>query len=193
MVSTWATSGTTSERVRKPWAIGPPNGLSFFARSTSRWIHWWSAVASANLCTASCVTSYQSLVPSSVPTSPGSSARVVVVVMRVSSVGRADVVPRNLVLCPRRRAEHYPAPTTPPRWPSTPRTGYHWTDACLDRRLGDLRPGPPPLGPGGRGRSAAPPGRRAGARGAAAAPGRVVAPRRHLGDAGRCVARGGAG
>ena len=42
------------------------------------------------LFTASWVTSYQSLVPSSVPTSPGSSARVVVVVMRESSVGRAS-------------------------------------------------------------------------------------------------------
>src|SRR4051795_8368013 len=64
-----------------PCAIGPPNGLSAFARSTSTWIHWWSFVASANWLTASWVTSYQSLVPSSWPTRPGSSAMVVVVVM----------------------------------------------------------------------------------------------------------------
>src|SRR3954464_50531 len=64
-----------------PCAIGPPNGLSAFARSTSTWIHWWSFVASAKRFTASWVTSYQSLVPSSWPTRPGSSAMVVVVVM----------------------------------------------------------------------------------------------------------------
>src|SRR6476661_7519526 len=58
----------------------PPNGPSF-ARSTSTWIHWWSPVASAKRFTASCVISNQSLLPSSVPVSPGSSAMVVVVVM----------------------------------------------------------------------------------------------------------------
>src|SRR5689334_15460813 len=61
--------------------MGPPKGLSFFARSTSMWIHWWSPVASANRFTLSCGTSRQSLVPSSLPTRFGSSARVVVVVM----------------------------------------------------------------------------------------------------------------
>src|SRR5690348_6784882 len=66
--------------------MGPPKGLSFLARSTSTWIHWWSPVASATRSTASCVTSYQSLLPSSWPVRPGSSAMVVVVVMRVASV-----------------------------------------------------------------------------------------------------------
>src|SRR5436305_6801104 len=82
-----------------PCAIGPPNGLSALARSTSTWIHWWSPVASAKRFTASWVTSYQSLVPSSWPTRPGSSAMVVVVVMprscqpgrRRSSRGQDDV------------------------------------------------------------------------------------------------------
>src|SRR3954464_8297007 len=73
----------------KPWAIGPPYGLSFFARSTSTWIHWWSLVASANWLTASWVTSYQSLVPSSWPTRLGSSAMVVVVVMPAILPARA--------------------------------------------------------------------------------------------------------
>src|SRR4051794_21930236 len=45
----------------------PPNGVSF-ARSGSTWIHWWSSVASANASIASCVTSTQSLTPSSSPT-----------------------------------------------------------------------------------------------------------------------------
>src|ERR687895_662252 len=44
----------------------PPNGLSF-ARSGSTWIHWWSAVASANWFTACWVISYRSLRPSSWP------------------------------------------------------------------------------------------------------------------------------
>src|SRR4051812_20116606 len=73
-----------------PCAIGPPKGLSALARSTSTWIHWWSPVASAKRFTASWVTSYQSLVPSSWPTRPGSSAMVVVVVMpRYCQPGRS--------------------------------------------------------------------------------------------------------
>jgi len=35
-----------SERVRKPWAIVPPNGDAF-ARSGSTWMNWWSWVAPA--------------------------------------------------------------------------------------------------------------------------------------------------
>src|SRR5215207_10684469 len=73
--------------------MGPPKGLSALARSTSTWIHWWSPVASANRSTCSWVTSCQSLLPSSVPTSPGTSAMVVVVVMRVPSSMRAGSVP----------------------------------------------------------------------------------------------------
>src|SRR3954451_887854 len=48
--------------------MGPPNGLSFFARSGSTWINWWSPVASANWFTRSWVISTQSLWPNSLPT-----------------------------------------------------------------------------------------------------------------------------
>src|ERR671916_1761019 len=54
--------------------MGPPNGLSRVALSTSTWIHWWSPVASANRSTRSWVTSNQSLVPSAVPTAARSSS-----------------------------------------------------------------------------------------------------------------------
>src|ERR671912_509546 len=77
--------------------MGPPKGLSALARSTSTWIHWWSPVASANWFTCSWVTSCQSLLPSSVPTSPGTSAMVVVVVMRVGPPVRAWAVPATYV------------------------------------------------------------------------------------------------
>src|SRR3954452_23228213 len=104
-----------------PCAIGPPYGLSALARSTSTWIHWWSPVASAKRLTASWVTSYQSLVPSSWPTRPGSSAMVVVVVMRRSCPAAAfpaseDVVhrPDRLRSCARR---------------------VHWLRVHLHRRL----------------------------------------------------------
>jgi len=50
----------SSDKVRKPCAIGAPNGPAF-ARSTSTWIHWWSLVASAKSWIRSCVTSIQSL------------------------------------------------------------------------------------------------------------------------------------
>ena len=52
--------GASSDRVRKPWAIVPPNGDSL-ARSTSTWIHWWSSVASANWLTRSCSITFQSV------------------------------------------------------------------------------------------------------------------------------------
>src|SRR5438046_2115680 len=68
-----------------------------------------------------------------------------------------------------------------------------WQGAHPDRRLDDVRPGPPPLGPRGGGRVVPAPRRGERPRGAAAAPGGVVAPRRHLGNAGRGAARGGAG
>src|ERR687886_1887168 len=48
--------------------MGPPKGLSRFARSTSTWIHWWSWVASANLSTWSWVISTHSLWPRCWPT-----------------------------------------------------------------------------------------------------------------------------
>src|SRR3954452_14289405 len=62
------------QSVRFPWAIVVPNGLSFFARSTSTWIHWWSPETSANLSMSSCVTSRQSLGPICRPISALSSS-----------------------------------------------------------------------------------------------------------------------
>src|SRR5437868_1667483 len=56
------------DSVRLPCAIGPPNGLSFFARSMSTWIHWWSPDTSANGLIMPWVTSRQSLGPICWPT-----------------------------------------------------------------------------------------------------------------------------
>src|ERR1019366_2621274 len=64
-----------SESVRKPCAIVVPKGPDR-ARSRSRCIHWWSPVASANSWMRSCVTSIQSLTPSSSPTRCFNSASV---------------------------------------------------------------------------------------------------------------------
>src|SRR5215212_20859 len=91
------------QSVRLPWAIVVPNGLSFFARSTSTWIHWWSPDTSANLSMSSWVTSRQSLGPIVSPMSPLSSSMpftVVGALMRRSI--SAAVMPR---LRPQRRAE----------------------------------------------------------------------------------------
>src|SRR5690606_26167461 len=44
-----------SARVKNPWTIVRPNGLSRSLRSTSTWIHWWSPVRSANWSTISWV------------------------------------------------------------------------------------------------------------------------------------------
>src|SRR5918997_4148580 len=69
--------------------------------------------------------------------------------------------------------------------------GVHWAGVPLDRRLGDLRARPPALGAGRRGRPAGAPRRRRRPGAAAAAPGHLVAPRRHVGDAGWRAARRG--
>ena len=61
VMTTCGISTGPSERVRYPWAMGPPKGLSAFARSASMWIHWWSPVASANRFTRSWVISIHSL------------------------------------------------------------------------------------------------------------------------------------
>src|SRR5207245_181328 len=45
-----------------------PPGISFLARSTPTWIHWWSPVASANLSIIAWVTVSHSDGPSSLPT-----------------------------------------------------------------------------------------------------------------------------
>ena len=60
---------STRERVRLPWAIVVPKGLSLFARSTSTWIHWWSPESSAKVLMSSWVTVRHSLGPTSWPTS----------------------------------------------------------------------------------------------------------------------------
>src|SRR5256885_9297628 len=56
------------DSVRLPCAIGPPNGLSSFARSMSTWIHWWSPDTSAKVLIMSWETSRQSLGPICWPT-----------------------------------------------------------------------------------------------------------------------------
>ena len=67
--------------MKSPCAIVPPKGVCA-AFSGSVWIHWWSPVTSANWLIVSCVTSYQSLTPSSWPTAAlTSSGPVRVVVM----------------------------------------------------------------------------------------------------------------
>src|ERR1700712_3533624 len=66
--------------------MGPPKGLSFLARSTSTWIHWWSPVESANLLTMSWVISTQSLVPSVSPWASSHSCALVKVRTSASSV-----------------------------------------------------------------------------------------------------------
>src|SRR3954449_6630578 len=58
----------------RPCAIVLPRGISALARSWSTWIHCLSQVASANLLMRSCVTSIQSLTPTSVPTAAFSSS-----------------------------------------------------------------------------------------------------------------------
>src|SRR4051812_17684948 len=60
--------------VRLPWATVPPKGDSFFARSTSTWIHWSSPVMRAKSSTSCWVTSRQSLGPTVSPTRPRSSS-----------------------------------------------------------------------------------------------------------------------
>src|SRR6478752_1655164 len=63
-----------SARDSMPWAMVVPPGISVLARSRSTWIHCSSQVASANLLMRSCVTSIQSLTPTSVPTAALSSS-----------------------------------------------------------------------------------------------------------------------
>jgi hypothetical protein len=59
---------STSERVRLPWAIVVPKGLSLWARSTSTWIHWSSPERRAKVSMSSCLTMRHSLGPISWPT-----------------------------------------------------------------------------------------------------------------------------
>src|SRR5215210_7738226 len=86
-LKSWSRKLSQRQSVRLPWAIVVPNGLSFLARSTSTWIHWWSPETSANLSMSSWVTSRQSLGPIGCPTSALSSSipfTVVGVLMRRS-------------------------------------------------------------------------------------------------------------
>src|SRR5919107_4749557 len=73
-LKSWSRKPSHMQRVRLPWAIVVPNGLSVLARSTSTWIHWWSPETSANLLMSSWVSSRQSLGPIVLPTSPLSSS-----------------------------------------------------------------------------------------------------------------------
>src|SRR3954470_1360703 len=70
-----------SDSVKYPWAMVPPNGVSF-ARSGSTWIHWWSPVTSAKASMSFWVTSCHSLAPRSWPSYFLSSSIPVMVVMR---------------------------------------------------------------------------------------------------------------
>ena len=60
--TSWPRKCADSDSVRKPCAIGVPNG-PLFARSTSTWIHWLSRVASANSLIWSWVMVTQSVAP----------------------------------------------------------------------------------------------------------------------------------
>src|SRR3954453_6783236 len=73
-LKSWSRKLSQRQSVRLPWAIVVPKGLSFFARSTSTWIHWWSSETSANLSMSSWVTSRQSLGPICRPISAFSSS-----------------------------------------------------------------------------------------------------------------------
>src|SRR3954453_19263595 len=73
-LKSWSRKLSQRQSVRLPWAIVVPKGLSFFARSTSTWIHWWSPETSANLSMSSWVTSRQSLGPICWPMSSLSSS-----------------------------------------------------------------------------------------------------------------------
>src|SRR5690625_1047675 len=86
-----------SDRVKKPWAIGAPNGPSF-ARSTSVWIHWWSLVASANVLIMSWVTVIHSVTPRSVPARPATSSNGTTVRAVVSVMGLKFLILNKQVL-----------------------------------------------------------------------------------------------
>src|SRR4051794_6068393 len=73
-LKSWSRKLSQRQSVRLPWAMVVPKGLSFLARSTSTWIHWWSPETSANLSMSSWVTSRQSLGPIGWPTSALSSS-----------------------------------------------------------------------------------------------------------------------
>jgi len=67
------------------WITVSQERIQLFARSTSRWIHWWSFVASAKSWIRSCVTVIHSLRPISWPTRSAISAIVSKVLMSFSS------------------------------------------------------------------------------------------------------------
>src|SRR5580704_4471489 len=56
---TWWIRAGIRDRVKYPWAMGPPKGPEA-ARAGSTWIHWWSSVASANRLTRAWSTVNQS-------------------------------------------------------------------------------------------------------------------------------------
>src|SRR5690606_7530250 len=96
--------GGISERVRKPWATGPPNGLSALQRSTSTWIHWWSSVSWANVSIISCDTCTGS------PKGPNSSLAAALMASRSSK--RISSNPVSVISSPRVRSvapEHHGA------------------------------------------------------------------------------------
>src|ERR1700682_1141699 len=64
----------SSESVRKPCAMVPPNGVSFFARAGSTWMNWWSCVTSAKRSIMSWLTTCHCETPISSPIFPFISA-----------------------------------------------------------------------------------------------------------------------
>src|SRR4051795_6146553 len=63
----------SSDSVRKPWAIGTPQGDISLQASGSTWMNWWSSVTSAKELIRSWVTSNHSPVPSDSPTAASNS------------------------------------------------------------------------------------------------------------------------
>src|SRR5258705_10294717 len=74
----------------RPCAMVLPPGISASARSWSTWIHCSSQVASANLLMRSCVTSIQSLTPTTVPTAAFSSSNPLKIRMALSFKSQPD-------------------------------------------------------------------------------------------------------
>src|SRR3954449_8266394 len=63
----------SNDSVRKPWAIGTPQGDISLHASGSTWMNWWSSVTSAKVLIRSWVTSNHSPVPSDSPTAASNS------------------------------------------------------------------------------------------------------------------------
>src|SRR4051812_1075241 len=88
-----------SDSVRKPCAIGAPNG-PVLARSTSTWIHWLSSVASANFWIWSWVMVTHPVVPRSAALPPAAAAS-----RRAWGLSKSVVMSRRCIKRDGRRAQ----------------------------------------------------------------------------------------